>query len=286
MTLKKTILKTGGKLTKILPKEIDELSYFDVVKAIRKKDVKINGERVGKDVFAPAGSVVEIYINKKENENSEGFEVLFSDENLIVADKKSGFSSEWVFEKIKEKYPDARFVHRLDRNTFGVMVFARGDTAEKELLFGFKNRTFEKTYVAEVVGVPRKNAEIIEGYLQKDAENSLVKIYDSKGTGRVKIKTGYEVMSVNGATSTLKITLYTGKTHQIRAHLSSIGLPILGDGKYGDYSANKSAGAKTQMLLSAEMVLRFDKASPLYYLDGKTFRSKSLKIEKGNYLFA
>ena len=239
------------------------------MQAFRKKDVKVNGKRTDKDLTLNVGDVVEIYYTPTEN---KGYSVVFCDKNVVVINKKGGYASEDVFQSLKKEYSEIYFIHRLDRNTSGLMIFALNEKAEEQLLYGFKNRTFEKYYTATVVGVPKQKKATLTAYLFKDAKNSLVTVTDTKVKGAVPIKTGYEVIDCDDKTSVLRVTLYTGKTHQIRAHLSHIGHPIVGDGKYGDFAFNQSVNAKSQMLSATELVLHFSENSCLSYLDGKVFK--------------
>jgi 23S rRNA pseudouridine955/2504/2580 synthase len=151
------------------------------------------------------------------------------------------------------------------------MIFALNENAEEELLLGFKNRTFDKVYVARVKGVPKPEKATLTAYLFKDQKNSLVTVTDKKVVGSTLIKTGYEILSTYGEYSDLKVILYTGKTHQIRAHLAHIGNPIVGDGKYGDNEFNKSRKVKSQMLSAVKLILHFEEKSKLNYLDNKVF---------------
>ena len=232
------------------------MSYSLVMKLIRQKDVKINGERTNKDVAVAKGDEISVYTTARDNRAEN---VLFEDENILVAVKPKGITSEDFYELIKKTRPTAFFVHRLDRNTDGIMFFALNPIANDELLKGFKNRTFKKYYLARVYGTFAKKEETLEAYLIKPKK------------GADKIITRYEVLSDDGETSLLNVELVTGKTHQIRAHLAHVGHPLIGDGKYGYKLINDRFKEKTQSLTAYKTELRFGKESPLFYLNGKTF---------------
>ena len=266
--MKTFINETNKKLSKAVFLYCDDLSYSAFQKALRNKDVKVNGKRVNKDVLLNEGDRVEIYYSPK---TEKGFEEIFRDENILVVNKKQGVSSESLFDAVKNVYPNARFIHRLDRNTSGIIIFSLNDRAEEDLLLGFKKRMFYKEYTAEVVGVPKQERAILEGYLIKDEKASIVKISDKPFKGAVYIKTGYEVVEKREKSAILKVILYTGKTHQIRAHLAFIGHPIVGDGKYGSEKTNKLFKKDKQQLCASKLILKFDKEDFLYYLNNREF---------------
>ena len=265
------IADKNGKLSKLALYNVQDLSYSALMKLLRNKDVKVNDKRISKDVLLNQGDKVVLYFKPQKIEK---FSTIYIDENILIIDKKSGYQSEDVYNDILQQFSTAKFIHRLDRNTDGLMVFALNEDAENQLLKGFKEHAFDKKYRAKVYGQMPCDKDILTAFLVKDSENSLVKIYDKKVDNSVMIKTGYEVVKADRETSDLLVTLYTGKTHQIRAHLAHEGHFIIGDGKYGDNKINSKFNAKTQKLSSYSLTLKFDKLSPLYYLNNKTFTIK------------
>ncbi len=259
------------KLSKLALIKCEDLSFSALQKLLRNKDVKVNGKRVSQDVTLQVGDVVELYYTPK---TIDKFSVVYLDDNILVINKKKGYTSESVFDSIKSQFPTSAFIHRLDRNTDGLMIFALNAESEKELLHGFKTHAFDKEYIATVYGVLQKSSDVMTAYLLKDSTTSTVKIFNSQVKGSVEIKTGYEVVSQHPDCAVVKVRLYTGKTHQIRAHFAHIGHFILGDGKYGDNVINQQKGVKKQMLSAVSLTLRFDKKSYLNYLDGKVFSIK------------
>jgi len=245
------------------------LPYSAVRRLLRGKDIKLNGKRVNTDLTCEKGDLIEVYV--RLDAEKQALDSLYADENVLVFNKPSGITSEDFYDKVRAEYPTARAVHRLDRNTRGIIAYALTDVAEEALLSGFKQRTFTKLYLAEVIGRPKQDEATLSAYLNKDAETGTVYIHDRKQPGDVQIKTAYRVLRSSGSTSVLEVELLTGRTHQIRAHLSHIGHPIIGDEKYGDTAVNKIYRSTRQHLQAYRLVLRFEEDSPLYYLNGREF---------------
>lgn len=241
------------------------LPYSTMQKLLRAKDIKVDGKRVNKDVNVVKGQEICVYFDGVKNE----IQPLFSENGILVFFKPRGITSEDFESEIQSEYFGYKLCHRLDRNTAGLLVFSKDESLE-EMLKAFKERTVQKFYLAEVNGNLKKDSDTLTSYLVKDAENSLVKIYDNKVDNSVKIITKYEVLERRETSTLIKVELVTGKTHQIRAHFAHIGHFVIGDGKYGDNKINKVFKAKRQRLTAYSLTFNFEKDSPLYSLNNKT----------------
>lgn len=251
--------------------ENTDLGYYRIQKIIKTRSVKINGVRVGADMNVKPGDVVYVYLADREKDSVE---VVYRDDNILVVNKSSGIEVQGegsLTERINNILTDATAVpvHRLDRNTMGLVVFALNKTAENELLESFKVREIDKTYNCVVVGKPLKSNAKLNAYLFKDAKKSMVYVSDTQKQGYLPIETHYKLLKSLGELSLLEVKLITGRTHQIRAHLAHMKLPVLGDGKYGINKVNRRYRVKTQLLCCTKITFHFAQGT-LKYLDGKS----------------
>ncbi len=251
--------------------ENTDLGYYRIQKLIKNRSVKINGVRVGQDMNVNIGDVVYVYLPDREKNS---IEVVYRDDNILVVNKTAGIEvvgEDSLTERINNILVDdvAVPVHRLDRNTMGLVVFALNKNAEKELLDSFKVREIDKTYNCVVVGVPKPNNAKLKAFLFKDAKKSMAYISPTPKQGYLPIETHYQLLKTMGELSLLEVKLITGRTHQIRAHLAYLKMPILGDGKYGYNKVNRRYRVKTQLLCCTKITFHFKQGS-LKYLDGKS----------------
>lgn len=254
-------------------KEFTDATYpqgsFCFAALLRERDIKVNGVRVGRDTPLKAGDEVAYYTTPRQ-ESLKSHNVVYEDGNVLIADKLDGVETTALLCELRaggEFYA----VHRLDRNTKGLIVFAKNKGAEEELLAAFKERRVEKTYLALCKNNFKKDTAVLTAYLKKNAEDACVQVSDREAAGSVKIVTEYRVLEKRGDIALVEVTLHTGKTHQIRAHTAHIGCPVLGDNKYGDGALNKKYGVKRQCLVSYRLC--FKTGGALEYLNGKEFLS-------------
>lgn len=265
------------KLVPFLLDNFDGLCTNTIYKALRKKDIRINDIKVNSNVFLQTGDSVKIFISDEFlfKQNHCNFNKVYEDDNILIIDKPAEIEvtgSDSITSILKRQYAYIEPCHRLDRNTTGLLIFAKNKDALDILLQKFKNREIEKHYKAMVYGIPNIKSQTLEAYLFKDNKKALVYISDTPQKGYVKIVTSYKVLEKNIEKNycILDIQLHTGRTHQIRAHLAHIGYPIIGDGKYGINKINKQFGYKTQQLCSSYIKFNFKTdAKILNYLSNK-----------------
>ncbi len=235
---------------------------------LKNKEIKVNGKKVRSDVYLQSGDVVSYFLTPKQ-QAKKAFSILYQDELILVADKESGVNSEAVYASIKRER-EIYFIHRLDRNTQGLLIFAKTPDCERALLNAFKERKVEKLYHALCVGEITPPEETLTAYLKKNEKTATVQVFDEPKNGAEKIITEYRTLWCKKGISKIEIRLHTGKTHQIRAHFAHIGNPVLGDMKYGDKQINQRFSRTRQCLVAKRLTLSLPEFPEL---DGKTFAS-------------
>ncbi len=297
----------GQRLDKFLTKTFRLLPTSLMYKAIRKKDIKRNGKRIGAEDKLEAGDVLSIYLPDdvlvqtapvyEFMHASKTLSIVYEDEHLMLLNKPVGlivhpddseYTDTLIFRVQRYLYekgeydPDAEnsfapaLVNRIDRNTCGIVIAAKTAAALRILNDKLKHRELEKHYLCLVYGKMPKTTDLLEGYLDKNESQNRVYISQKEGEGR-KIATRYTVLGEKNGVSLLDIDLLTGRTHQIRAHLASIGHPLVGDGKYGKNEQNKRYGITKQALCSYRLIFRFTTdAGELSHLQDREFTLDSV----------
>ena len=268
------------KLSDFLYSNFNGLTKNTLYKAFRKKDIRINDIKIGEDTIVHCNDIITIYIIDGLLYKKINIEKIYEDDNILIVNKPDGIEvvgENSLTTMLSSEYSYIAPCHRLDRNTKGLVLFAKNETSLNILLEKFKNKEIEKHYIAKVYGIPIFTSKTFTAYLFKDNRKSVVYISDIPKKGYVKIETTFTVLEKEPKenSSILDVELHTGKTHQIRAHLAHLGYPIIGDGKYGINEINKKFGCKTQELYSHSLKFNFKtNAGILNYLNGKTFFSR------------
>lgn len=283
--------KDGLMLSQFLSQVAGDVPQWAIRESIKKRDVRIDGQRIARDVRVSVGQEIRVFWPKSviggEKKALPAPDIVYEDEQILLINKPQGVASQnednplagdsaltRVIACLKargEETDQLHLCHRLDVQTGGLLMFAKTDDAYEEAAEAFSKRTFQKFYTCLVKGCPARKAETMHAWLRKDAQLARVAITDYPARGAQEIVTGYRVVE-EGMHARLEVELITGRTHQIRAHLAHIGHPILGDDKYGDRLLNRQLGLKRQQLWATRMV--FHTSGILKGLDGRSFSVK------------
>ena len=189
------------KLSKVILEEYKKLSYSNLQKLLRKKDIKVNGKRTSSDILVNSGDRIEVYAPDEMLDGTakvSNLKIAYEDQNILVVDKASGIevvsiSDKNNLENLVDEYlggnnQKAKAVHRIDRNTRGLVIFAKNDKSEKELLSAFKNHEIKKFYEAMVVG-DLEGGDTLVGFLKVDKDKAIAHVVSSPRAGYEKIIT-------------------------------------------------------------------------------------------------
>lgn len=296
----------GQRLDKFLTKAVKGLPKSLMYKSIRTKKIKLNRHRAEPDTMLSEGDEIQLFIREEffdAPEKDDGalaritpsLDIVFEDENIILINKRPGVlvhedteggdGENTLLVRLraylyqKGEYDPAReqafapsFCNRIDRNTGGIVIAAKNAAALREMDERIRAREVKKYYICAVHGRMPKKSDVLTAFLHKDPKTNKVFLRDTAAPGHLTIKTGYRVLAERNGNSLLEIELFTGRTHQIRAHMAYIGHPLLGDGKYGTNREDKRAGYRYQALMSYRLRFDFsDDGGALAELRGREF---------------
>lgn len=293
-----TVEKPGVRLDAFLHRAEPSLTVGALHRYLRENKIKVNGKKLPLSARLAAGDVVRLYL---PGQPAQGvgpaylaarpyFTPVYEDAQVLVAQKPAGLlvqdeagaqadtllnrARRYLYEK-GELAANAPWLpqlcHRLDTGTSGLVILAKTPAALAQMTELIRTRAVQKEYLCVTLGAPARPQAELRGFLVKNAKRGTVRVTAAAQRGAKEIITRYETLCKSGALALLRVQLITGRTHQIRAHLASIGCPVLGDSKYGSTQANRAWHFKYQALCAYS--LRFpamEKESPCAGLSEKT----------------
>ena len=293
-----TVEKPGVRLDAFLHRAEPSLTVGALHRYLRENKIKVNGKRLPLSARLAAGDVVRLYLPGQPAQGDGPaylaakpyFTPVYEDAQVLVAQKPAGLlvqdeagaqadtllnrARRYLYEK-GELAANAPWLpqlcHRLDTGTSGLVILAKTPAALAQMTELIRTRAVQKEYLCVTVGAPARPQAELRGFLVKNAKRGTVRVTAAAQRGAKEIITRYETLCKSGALALLRVQLVTGRTHQIRAHLASIGCPVLGDSKYGNTQANRAWHFKYQALCAYS--LRFpamEKESPCAGLSEKT----------------
>lgn len=293
----------GQRLDRFLSKAVPLLPASLAQKYIRIKRIKRNGVRTQRDARLEEGDVLQLYINDEFFDTpspdnayltiaAPKLELVYEDENILLADKKPGQAvhphdgaeygktlidhiqaylyakGEWRPRQSGSFAP--ALCNRIDRNTGGIVIAAKNAEALRILNQKIRDRELDKRYLAIVCGKPSPENGTLQSFIFKDSSQNRVYVTDKPQPGAKTAVTRYHTLKVRDGLALVECELVTGRTHQIRAQFAHSGHPLLGDGKYG--KLGKHPARKYQALYAYKLTFRFTTdAGILSYLNGKTY---------------
>lgn len=259
------------KLLKSLEKNVEGASYSAFSAALRKKDVAVNGIKQRENSDVVPGDEITIFL--PDSAFRPNFTIFYEDENVLFVNKGKEIEvcdgEKNVADELKKAGKCIIPVHRIDRNTSGLVMFAKNREAFEAFLRALKEGRIKKYYEAEVFGTPENKSGVFIDYMKKDASKKFVSVRSAPAAGYQETETYYSVIKSSGKTALLCVRISGGFTHQIRACLAYHDLPIIGDGKYGRSEINRAFGSKYQRLTAKKLVFDFAEDSCLRYLNDK-----------------
>ena len=245
----------------------DRMSYASLQKILRKKDVKVNGVRISSSIEVKSGDIIEIYADDSVISGEVPIVASYEDNNILVVHKPTNIEVTsldnktdlefFVNKYLAEKKQVGQACHRLDRNTSGLVIFAKNQAAYEEVYDTLKKHKLEKYYLAIVYGNFTKPTDTLSAYLVKDKISSMSYVSASKKEGGELITTKYTVLKEKKGFSLVEVELITGKTHQIRAHMAYINHSVVGDSKYSPREKFVACKFKNQLLWAYKIKFNF-----------------------------